>query len=149
MTFDPVYLLDTNLIVRLLVSEPSDAAGPSNLFAASRDTFAAAAAGEYTLEAVPTVVAESVYVLTSVYKMPRETIARSVRQVLALPGVRVPAREVIDRTFDLFLAHRKLKWVDAYLLALAESESVGVASLDRPLARAAPPGVAVLDPSRP
>ena len=142
MTSTPVYLLDTNVIVRLIVGDELA------LTAAAQRVFDDAAAGRHALVLLPSVIAETVYVLTSVYRVPRSDVAVDVRRVSKLAGVEVRSAAAVERAFDLFLAHRKLKWVDAYLLALAESENVGVASLDRPLARAAPPGVAVLDPSR-
>ena len=141
MTPRPVHLVDTNLIVRLLTDDP-----PA-LAEAAQWAFDDAAGGRHTLVVVPAVVAEVAYVLTSFYKQPRPSVADGLRRVLRLPGVRAREAGAVDRALDLFVARPKLKWVDAYLLALAEAEGAGVASFDRPLARAAPPGVPILDPS--
>ena len=138
----PVYLLDTNVVARLLAGDP-----PTEV-AAARRAIDGAAAGQYALVVLPAVVAEIVYVLGKFYKQPRDEVVDGVRRVLRLPGIVVREAGVVERAFDLHVAHRKLKWVDAYLLALAEHEGVGVASLDRPLGRAAPAGVPILDPAR-
>ena len=128
----PNYLVDTNLIVRLLTGDPPDIA------TRVQRAFEHAAAGRHALIVVPVVAAEAAYVLTSFYDLPRADVADGLRRVFGLAGVRVRKSAVIGRTLDPFAEHAKLKWVDAYLLALAASEAAGVATLDRPLARAAP-----------
>ena len=137
------YLLDTNLIVRLVVGDPPN--GPAVADRVVR-LFDAAAAGEHGLVATPVVVAESLFVLTSFYRSPRPDAALAVRRVLGLKGVRVREAGAVAAALDLFAARPKLHFVDAYLLSLAAAEGAGLATADAALARAAGREVPVLDP---
>lgn len=120
-----LHLLDTNIIVRVIVgSEPPEAA------TAARWLFQKAAKGELTLLVVPLVLAETIFVLTSYYQLSRTDIASVLSDILRLPGVNVSELATVHRALALFTEQSKLHFVDCYLIARAEIEATGVATLD-------------------
>jgi predicted nucleic acid-binding protein len=118
-------LLDTNVLIRHLTGIPRDQARRATAFLA----------GAEQLRLVDLVVAEAVYVLRSVYDAPRDQIAALLRAVIAYPSVVVDDVGVLLRTLALYQVER-LDFVDAYLVAVAESTGIGaVASFDRTIDR--------------
>ena len=81
------------------------------------------------------ILAEVAYVLEFFYEAPRVQVATVLRAVLAFPSIRVVDDELLQRTVEIFEAHR-LDFADAYLVACAERSGVGViASFDRTIDR--------------
>lgn len=118
-------LLDTNVLIRHLAGIPREQARRATAFLADAEQ----------LRLVDLVVAETVYVLRSVYDAPRDQIAALLRAVITYPSVVVDDVGVLLRTFSLYQEER-LDFVDAYLVAVAESTGIGaVASFDRSLDR--------------
>ncbi|MEM7808919.1 MAG: PIN domain-containing protein [Planctomycetota bacterium] len=126
------YLVDTNLILRLVVG--SDPPEPAEAARAFFEDIATSGAPSAVLTSL--VVGECVYVLTSHYGLRRGDVSEAMRKVMDLPGVRVPHRRTLERTFELFRQRPKLHFVDCFLLAEAEQNDQGVATLDAGLAKA-------------
>ena len=81
------------------------------------------------------VLAETVFVMESVYGAPRRRLAEAMRALLVLPAVAVVDQPLLLRTLELY-EETRLHLVDAYLVACAESTGVGsVASFDRGIDR--------------
>ena len=81
------------------------------------------------------VLAECVYVLASVYEVPRGRVAQLMRAALAHPGTRTVDTPVLLRALTIYERER-LAFADAYLAAQAEATGVGeVLSFDRALDR--------------
>lgn len=117
--------LDANVLVRHLTGTPRAQAMRATAFLAKADE----------LRLVDVVVAEAVYVLQSVYRLSRDRVAALMRAVVAHPAVVVEDINVVLRSLSLYRVER-LDFVDAYLVAVAESTGDGVvASLDRALDR--------------
>jgi predicted nucleic acid-binding protein len=116
--------LDTNLVVRLVTGDPPEMAQPV------KRLFERAALKEGTLRLTSLVVGESLYVLTSFYKLPRDRVAQALIRVIDLPGVRTAEADPLKRSLDLFAENPKLHFVDAYLIARAETDKRGVATAD-------------------
>lgn len=120
--------IDANIIVRHLTGEPPDMASRATRF------LAAAAANELRLADL--VLAEVVYVLESLYKVPRVQVAESARAVVAFPAIQVDDPALLLRTIEVYETHRR-DFADAYLIAAAERSGVGVvASFDKGIDRA-------------
>ena len=118
-------LLDTNVLIRHLTGIPRDQARRATAFLA----------GAEQLRLVDLVVAETVYVLRSVYDAPRDQIAALLRAVITYPSVVVDDVGMLLRTLALYQVER-LDFADAYLVAVAESTGIGaVASFDRTIDR--------------
>jgi predicted nucleic acid-binding protein len=117
--------LDTNILVRHLVGEPAGQAHRATALIAGADR----------LLLPDLIVAETVYVLESVYRLARPGVALRIRSLLALPTVRVLNRRALERAVDLYELDR-LDFPEAYLVALAEASDVDdIVSFDRALDR--------------
>lgn len=117
-------LLDTNVLVRHFTGLPRGQAQRATALLESAPR----------LWLVDVVVAEVVYVLQSVYRVPRDEIGMLLRAVIAHPTVSVADARVLLRSLELFVKER-LDYAEAYLAALAESTGAAVASFDRSLDR--------------
>lgn len=127
-------LCDTNVLVRHFTGDPPDMAAAATRFLASA-----------TELLVPDVVlAELVYVLESVYRVPREEVAELGRAIVGFPPVVMTDPEVALRALEVYERHR-LDFADAYLVAVAEATGLRrIASFDRAIRRV--PWVEVVTP---
>jgi predicted nucleic acid-binding protein len=118
-------LLDTNVVVRHLTGSPRPAARRATAFLADADR----------LDLPDLVVAETVYVLRSVYAQSRSSIALAVRALLAFPAVVVESPDRLRRALEVYELDR-LDFGEAYLVALAEESGTGtIVSFDRAIDR--------------
>jgi predicted nucleic acid-binding protein len=117
--------VDTNIIVRHLIGEPPDLASRATAFLAA----------EPELFLADLIVAETIYVLESFYKVPRETIAEAMRSLVALRSVITVDPALLLRALEVYEIDR-LDFAVAYLVACAESSGVNrIASFDRSIDR--------------
>lgn len=117
--------VDTNVLVRHLTGDPADMGTRATSFLA----------GASELYVADLIVAETVYVLESFYKAPREQIATAMRSLIAMPSVVTVDPAVLLRAIEVYEDDR-LGFAEAYLVACAESTGVGyVASFDRTIDR--------------
>ena len=81
------------------------------------------------------IVAETVYVLQSVYDAPQAQVAEAVRSLLALPSIVTISSALLLRTVEIYETDR-LDFAEAYLVACAESTGIAnIASFDRSIDR--------------
>jgi predicted nucleic-acid-binding protein len=81
------------------------------------------------------VVAETVYVLESFYETPRDQVAQAVRSLIAFDSIVCVDPALLLRAIEVYETDW-IDFVDAYLVACAESTGVGkVASFDRSIDR--------------
>jgi predicted nucleic acid-binding protein len=117
--------VDTNILVRHLTGAPPDMASRATGYL--RD--------ESELILADLIVAETVYVLQSVYGASRAQVAEAVRSLLALPSVVTINSALLLRTVEIYETDR-LDFAEAYLVACAETTGIGrVASFDRSINR--------------
>jgi predicted nucleic acid-binding protein len=132
-------LLDTNVIIRFLTGDhPTHSPR-------SRNLFARAAAGEVTLVLTDLALAESAWVLQSFYQLDRTAIAAALKGVIESTGVEVQNKAILVNALRNF-AQTGVNFVDAYHAALAESESIAIASFDRDFDQFA--GIKRIEPQR-
>jgi predicted nucleic-acid-binding protein len=116
-------LVDTNLIVRFLVQDHEKHAR------AATKLFEASDRGEVILVILPVVLAESVFVLESFYKLARPEIARVLKVLVSSRGV-----EVVEKDIQLDALGRygasKLHFVDCTIAAYASVKKWSVATFD-------------------
>lgn len=118
-------LLDTNVLIRHFTGEPRGQA----------ERAAELLSGGETLVLTDLIVAETAYVLGSVYKLGRELVADLLRVVIAHPTIEVSDAAILLRTLALFANGHE--FADAYLIARAEASCGRVASFDRGIDRVA------------
>lgn len=117
--------VDTNILIRHLTGEPPEMA--------ERATAYLAEATELFLADL--IVAETVYVLESFYKAPRDQIAAVIRSLLSMRSVIIVDPALLLRAIEVYEFDR-LDFAEAYLVACAETTGVGrVASFDRAIDR--------------
>ncbi len=127
--------VDTNVLIRHLTGDPPGQA--------ARATRLLSRAGQLLLPDL--IVAEVVYVLESVYKVPRPRVAELARAIVAFPAIEVADEPVLLRALEVYEVHR-LDFADAYLVAEAEISGVNaVASFDKAIERV--PTVRRVEPS--
>ena len=81
------------------------------------------------------VIAETIYVLESFYKAPREQIAQAMRSLLALGSIITVDPALLLRAIEVYEIDR-LDFAEAYLVACAETTGVyEVASFDKSIDR--------------
>ncbi len=99
---------------------------------------------ELTVETNALVLMETVYVLQSVYKMPKAAIADALLLLVALPGLRIPNKRRLRKVFDWYVRYN-LSFVDAYLAVLVEQQGLPeLVSFDRNYDRI--PGIHRVEP---
>jgi predicted nucleic acid-binding protein len=117
--------VDTNVLVRHLTGDPPEQA--------ARATALLASATELLLPDL--IVAETVDVLESFYKVRRQQVADAIRSLLAFAPVITVDPALLLRATEVYEIDR-LDFAAAYLVACAESTGVGeIASFDESIDR--------------
>jgi predicted nucleic-acid-binding protein len=117
--------VDTNILIRHLTGDPPQQATRATRYLGQVDQLLLA----------DLIVAETVYVLESIYATPRADVAHALRAVVGFRPIRVLDEDLILRAIEIYEVHR-VDFADAYLVASAERSGVGVvASFDRGIDR--------------
>ena len=117
--------VDTNILVRHLTADPPELAQRATAFLAEATE----------LYLADLIVAETIYVLESFYKAPRDQIATVIRSLLSMRSVTTVDPALLLRAIEVYEFDR-LDFAEAYLVACAETTGVGrVASFDRAIDR--------------
>ena len=117
--------IDTNILVRHLTGDPPTMAERATAFLANQPE----------LYLADLIVAETVYVLESFYKAPRDQVATAMRSLIAMRSMITVDPALLLRAIEVYEVDR-LDFAEAYLVACAESTGVGrVASFDRSIDR--------------
>jgi predicted nucleic acid-binding protein len=117
-------LVDTNVIVRFLTGD-HPVHSPR-----SRKLFGRAAAGDLSLVVTDLTLAETVWVLQSVYSLDRDAITAALKDLIEFAGIEVQNKAILLSALRNF-AQTDVDFVDAYHAAVATAESLGIASFDR------------------
>ncbi len=117
-------LLDANVIIRFLRADHPDH------FERAKVLFEQAESGYVRLVLLDTVLAEVIFVLTSVYEVKRADVAETLRPFLFHSGIECPGREVLDDALSRFVT-KSVDFLDAYLAAQALALNVPVSTFDK------------------
>ena len=129
--------VDTNILIRLFTGEPDKQAQ------AVRAIFELADEEAVSLRLSPLIVAEAIYVLTSVYEQKRSAIAEAFWRVFGSPGITLAEDAILHQALRLFET-TKLAFADAYLAASSMQTGEPVLSFDRDFDRV--PGAQRVNP---
>lgn len=121
-------ILDANVLVRFLVQDVPQQAK------AARKLVEQAESGALLLVVDPMIIAETVYVLTSFYKKPREAVADALTAFVQSAGVSVAEESRLVDALRRF-QRSSVDFADAWLAATAAETHREVASFDRDLDR--------------
>ena len=117
--------VDTNILVRHLTGDPAEMAARASAYLAT----------EIELLVTDLVVAETIYVLESFYRAPREQVAAAMRSLLAFESVTTLDPAMLLRALEVYELDR-LDFAEAYLVAAAETTGINrIASFDRAIDR--------------
>ena len=119
-------LPDTNTIVRYLVAD--DAA----LHAKAKDFFDKVKQGDVKAVILESVIAECIYVLTKIYKVPRDRAAGSLIDLMHYKGIANGDQQELIRALTLF-SERGLDIVDCILCAKAAAAGDNLFTFDADL----------------
>jgi len=104
--------VDTDVLIRLLTGDDPQKQ------AEARVLFKKVEAGELTLHAPETVIADAVFVLSSrqLYHLPRKQIRDLLTPILRLPDFKIRRRRTVMRALDIY-ATTNLDFGDAFIVA--------------------------------
>jgi len=114
-----IALLDTNVIVRFLVSDKSPKY--QNLYS----FFEALENGSVRVELKLIVLFQLIFVLKSFYKVPKEEITNGVTDLLKYKGIAVKNKSVVRRMLEIW-RNNNLDIVDCYVIASLEGDTQNV-----------------------
>jgi len=117
--------VDTNILIRHLTGDPPAMAARASAYLQT----------ESELLLTDLVVAETVYVLESVYDVPRTQVAGAMRSLVGFPSVISVDPTLLLRTLEIYEMDG-VHFAESYLVACAETTGVNrVASFDRSIDR--------------
>ncbi|MBR3180655.1 PIN domain-containing protein [Candidatus Saccharibacteria bacterium] len=121
--------LDTNLICRLIIGDvPAQREKAKHLLSDISHSF-------YVNDVV---VAETIFVLSSVYCLEREKISEDLKNLFSLPNVSPESPFILD-ALDFYASHPSLSFVDCYSAFFAEANNKEpLLTFDRKLSRQHP-----------
>ncbi len=111
-----IALLDTNVIVRFLISEENDKYKGLYGFLDSLER------GEMRVELKLIVLFQVIFVLKSFYMVPKEKIASKMIDLLGYKGIITKERRIVRRTLEIW-RDNNLDIVDCYLIACLEGDA--------------------------
>jgi predicted nucleic-acid-binding protein len=119
-------LPDTNTIIRYLTKdEPS-------LYEKAADFFESVRAGEERAIILESVLVECVYVLTMIYKVPKEQVVDSLMKMLRYRGILNDDKEELIEALTIFKT-RSIDIVDCVLAAKGKSYNMPLFTFDKKL----------------
>ena len=119
-------LPDTNVVVRYLVKDDIE------LYKQAKTFFDKVKTGEESALILESVVAECVYVLTKIYKVPKEKTADSLKNLLRYRGIINEDRADLIKALTTF-AERSMDIVDCILYVKAKDLETSLFSFDEDL----------------
>jgi len=119
-------LPDTNVVVRYLVKDDIE------LYKQAKTFFDKVKTGEESALMLESVVAECVYVLTKIYKVPKEKTADSLKNLLRYRGIINEDRADLIKALTTF-AERSIDIVDCILYVKAKGMDTSLFSFDEDL----------------
>lgn len=114
-----IALLDTNVIIRFLVSD--DSPKYRNLYS----FFEALENGEIKVELKLIVLFQVIFVLKSYYKVPKEKIADGITDLLKYKGIAVKNKSVARKMLEIW-RNNNLDIVDCYLIGCLEGDKQNI-----------------------
>ncbi|MEV6767030.1 PIN domain-containing protein [Nocardia sp. NPDC051030] len=113
--------LDTNILIRHLTQDPPELGQRATAFLAQADS----------LHLPDLILAETIYVLQSVYQVARPQVAALARVLVSSRNIATDDPALLIRAVDVY-EHYRLSFADAYLVALAEAvPKSAIASFDK------------------
>lgn len=114
-----IALLDTNVLVRFLTADTNPKY--KNLLQFFKDL----ENGDIRVELRLIVLFQTLFVLHSFYKVPKESIAKSLLELIEFKGLAIKNKKIVKRMLNFWLEHN-LDIVDCYLIANIEGDKQNI-----------------------
>ncbi len=111
-----IALLDTNVLIRFLISEKNKKYKSIYTFFESLER------GDMRVELKLIVLFQVIFVLKSFYNVPKEQIVDGLRDILEYKGITIKEKKIILQTLELW-SKRNIEIVDCYLIACLEKDT--------------------------
>ena len=111
-----IALLDTNVLIRFLISENSKKYKRIYTFFESLER------GDMRVELKLIVLFQVIFVLKSFYRVPKEHIVDGLKDILKYKGITVKEKKIVLQTLELW-SKRNIEIVDCYLIACLEKDT--------------------------
>lgn len=121
-------IFDTNVVIRYLLGESSDIGNKA------KEHFDAVEIGMLKTVILDSVIAECVYILDKVYKVPKSTLVENLVGLLQYKGIINDDKQVLIAALQLF-TKSKLDFVDCLLSAKAKLCEMDLITFDKELIR--------------
>jgi predicted nucleic-acid-binding protein len=112
------FLIDTNIIIRILTGEPKELAEEARLLIHKVED------GELVFYIPSMVVAECCWVLQSVYKLSKHEVSQALKEFIQSDGVEIEESFVLNALDDH--AMNNVDFIDAYLSQKSRLQSLSV-----------------------
>lgn len=119
-------IIDTNLIVRYLVNDQ-----PAH-YKIARDFFDLVKLGKIKAILEQAVFAETVFVLSKIYEVPKEKISEALTGLLEYKGIYNHEKEVLLEALSIY-TQTNLHIVDCILIAKTQLQTIKIQSFDQEL----------------
>ncbi len=129
MKTSKIYLPDTNVIIRYLVSDNQE------MSIKAKDFFDKVKNGIFKAKIIESVIAECIYILIKIYKVPKDEAAKSLIDVLQYKGITNEDRNELINALNIF-TNKRLDIVDCILYAKADNKETDVFTFDNQLIKA-------------
>lgn len=131
-------VIDTNVFVRHVRQDHAEHSPRASAYIARIE------AGDLAVKTNELVIFETVYVLQSVYRMPKVDIVGVLLPIIDLPNLKIQNKARLRRAFDWYLRYN-LSFVDAYLAAMTRQQRLpALVSFDQNYDRI--PGIPRVEP---
>jgi len=118
-----IYLLDTNVIIRLLVGDHKEH------LVKSIEIFKDIETAKLQVEILEGVLMETYFVLTKFYKLPRYDVIDDLKRILSFNGVVNSNKTILYETLTI-IENKNIDFVDALICAKSKLEGFGKLSFD-------------------
>jgi len=118
-----IYLLDTNVIIRLLVGDHKEH------LVKSIEIFKDIETAKLQVEILEGVLMETYFVLTKFYKLPRYDVINDLKRILSFNGVVNSNKTILYETLTI-IENKNIDFVDALICAKSKLEGFGKLSFD-------------------
>jgi len=118
-----VSLIDTNIIIRFLVSDHEEH------LAMATEIFTKVENAEIEVEILEAVMMEALFVLIKFYKLPKSEVIADLKRIIALRGV-VGEKVLLIETLNI-VEEKNVDFVDALICAKSRLQGYGKLSFDK------------------
>ena len=116
-------VVDTNVIIRYLMADIEE------LYLQAEKIFTEAIKGQRKLFIPQSVIAEVIFVLSKVYKIPRKEIVSAIKFFLGIKSCKVQDNKIVEAALNIY-EKTNLSFVDSFICAYAKLNKLKLITFD-------------------